>query len=58
MVNGSTRLAFVPSSRKITLRWRLLPFVFEVHSKPMKAVNRPGSLYASAALMVSCQAER
>src|ERR1700735_737250 len=32
VVYGSTRLAFVPLSRQITLRWRLLPPAFEVHS--------------------------
>ncbi len=42
----------------MTLRWRLLPFSFEVHSKPMNAVNLPGSFDSSAALIVSCHAER
>ena len=42
----------------MTFRWRLLPPVFEVHSKPMKAVNRPGSFASSAALIVSRQALR
>jgi len=32
--------------------------VLEVHSYPMKAVNRPGSSYASAALIVSSHAPR
>ena len=50
--------ALSPLSRKMTLRWRLLPPVFEVHSKPMNAVKRPGSFASSAALMVSSQAER
>jgi hypothetical protein len=31
--------------------------VFEVHSEPMMAVNRPGPLYCLAAAMVSCQAD-
>ena len=58
VVYGSTSAACRPSPRKITLRCRLLPPVFEVHSKPMKAVKRPGSLYASADLIVSIQALR
>ena len=39
-------------SRKNTLRCRLLPFGTEVHSKPMMAVKRPGSLYFSAAAVI------
>ena len=41
------RLATLESPRKITFRWRLYPPI-AVHSKPMRAVNRPGSLYLSA----------
>ena len=58
VVNGSTRRAMSPLPRKMTLRCRLLPPVFEVHSKPMKAVNRPGSLCVSAASMTFSHAER
>jgi hypothetical protein len=57
-VNGSTRLARLASSRKMTLRCRLLPPVLDVHSKPMKAVKRPGSFDSSAASIVSCHAAR
>ena len=32
VVKGTTWLALSPSSRKMTLRWRLLPPVFDVHS--------------------------
>ena len=35
------------SPRKITLRWRLYPPI-AVHSNPIRAVKRPGSLYLSA----------
>src|SRR5262249_8455391 len=55
---GSTRLALSAPSRKITLGCRLFPFGIEVHSNPMKAVKRPGSLYFSAAALLACQAER
>ena len=41
-------------SRNRTLRWRLLPFGADDHSKPMIAVNRPGSLYFSAAAVMRC----
>ena len=58
VVYGSICRAFVASSRKTTLRCRLLPPVFEVHSKPMKAVKRPGSFAASAALTACCHALR
>jgi hypothetical protein len=39
-------------------RCRLFPPVLLVHSKPMKAVKRPGSFAASAASIVSRHAER
>ncbi len=58
VVYGSTWRAEGASSRKTTLRCRLLPPVFDVHSKPMKAVNRPGSFASSAALMAWCHALR
>ena len=58
VVYGSVKLAFEASSRKITLRCRLLPPSFEVHSKPMNAVKRPGSLASSAALIVVSHALR
>src|SRR5688500_19064957 len=53
VVNGSTRAAFAPFSRKMMLRCRLLPPEFDVYSQPIKAVNRPGSLGYSVALMSS-----
>ena len=55
---GTTSPACAPFPRKMTLRCRLLAWAFEVHSKPMNAVNRPGSLYSSAALISPCQAVR
>ena len=58
VVYGSICSAFVASSRKITFRWRLLPPVFDVHSKPMKAVKRPDSFASSAAFTAFCQAPR
>ena len=56
--NGMTRSASALPARKITLRCRLLPSGAEDHSKPMKAVNLPGSLYFSAAAVSRAHIDR
>jgi hypothetical protein len=59
--NGSTRAGLSPSSLKITTRCRLLGFCMVLrddHSKPMRAVNRPGSLCFSAASIWRSQTVR
>ena len=61
MEKGRTWLALSPPSLKTTTRCRLPGFsgvAMEVHSKPMNAVNRPGSSYFSAASISRCQIVR
>ena len=41
---GRTWSALSLPSRKITTRWKLFPPGTEVHSKPIRVENRPGSL--------------
>ena len=56
VTRGTTSLAWAPFPRKRILRCRLLALLFEVHSNPMMAEKRPGSLAFSAASISASQA--
>src|SRR5215469_7094049 len=57
-LKGTIWLILSALSLKTTTRCKLLPFVVELHSYPIKVVNRPGSLYFSASDVFLSHSER
>jgi len=55
---GSNCMATLASELVKTTRWRFAPAGIELHSQPIRAVNSPGRLFASAVSTASSQTLR